>query len=174
MAELEQFLSYWFTAPLHNTVYCQYFNKRKTIPNEFLSEKEAMKIRRVLEWFFDGSCNPRSEFPYPYLRIFLPQKTADFTDFFFSEVFTNWDPFLRLFLPQKWLILQFFRNICKMGSSFKDFWPKWDPCLRIFGEKVAHLGGTSPYALHVSTPRAGIFEVVIFYWEIIKPAALVK
>ena len=34
--------------------------------------------------------------PYPYLRIFLPQKTADLKLFF--EIFANRDPFLRVFL----------------------------------------------------------------------------
>ena len=56
---------------------------------------------------------------YYYLRIFLPQKTADLTVFFL--IFANWDSFLKVFVPQKWLILQVFRNFCKMGPFSKDF-----------------------------------------------------
>ena len=42
-----------------------------------------------------------------------------------------------------------------MGPSSKDFYDQNGTHLRIFGQKVTHLGGTSPYALTcVSTPRA--------------------
>ena len=62
-------------------------------------------------------------------------------------------PYLRCFLPQKRLFLPIFRNFCEMGPSSKDsFWPKWDPCQRILGEKVTHLGSTSPYALTCEYP----------------------
>ena len=88
--------------------------------------------------------------PYPYLRISLPQKTADLT--VFLEFFANRDPFLMIFLPQKWLILQFFHDFGETGPSSKDFLTKWDPCPRIFGEKVTHLGGTSPFALTCEYP----------------------
>ena len=67
--------------------------------------------------------------PYPYLRIFLPQKTADFMAFSnfhksgpisegFSTskmadkqfaIFVKWDPLFRIFLT-------------KLGPMFKDFW----------------------------------------------------
>ena len=49
-------------------------------------------------------------------------KMADFTFFFFFLILVKRDLLLRI------------------------FWLKWDPCLKIFGEKVAHLGGTSLYA----------------------------
>ena len=40
-----------------------------------------------------------------------------------------------------------------MGPSSKDFFEQnGDPCLRIFAEKVTHLGGTSPYALTCEYP----------------------
>ena len=92
--------------------------------------------------------------PYPYLRIFpSKKKPADFTFFFFSEIFAHQDPFVRLFLPKKWLILQFFRNFFRNWTPFyRSFWPKWDPCLRIFGEKVTHLDNTSLYALTCELP----------------------
>ena len=70
---------------------------------------------RIIFW---RGVRPKVWNPYPYLRIFHPQKTADFTVFF--EIFVK-DPFLRVFLPQKWLILHFFRNFCEMGPSSKDF-----------------------------------------------------
>ena len=42
---------------------------------------------------------PEVRNPYPYLRIFLPQKTADLT--FFFKIFPNRDPFLRIFCLKK-------------------------------------------------------------------------
>ena len=56
--------------------------------------------------------------PYPYLRIFLPQKTADLKLFF--EIFANRDPFLRVFLPQNGWFYHFFAIFCEMGPSSKD------------------------------------------------------
>ena len=49
-------------------------------------------------------------------------------------------------------------NFREMGPSSKDFffWPKWDPCPRIFSEKVTHFGGTSPYALRCEYPPEGL------------------
>ena len=73
----------------------------------------------------------------------------------------------------KWLIRQFSRNFRKSRPIPKGFsaskladsaiFVKWDcslrifstkmgPCLRIFGEKVTYLGGTSPYALTCEYP----------------------
>ena len=40
----------------------------------------------------------------------------------------------------------------KWAFPLRIFWPKWDPCLRIFGEKVTRLGGTSLYALTCEYP----------------------
>ena len=58
-----------------------------------------------------------------------------------------------------------------MGPSSKDFFgPKWDPWLRIFGEKVTHLGGTSLYALKCEYPPGftildlGTFMVYFHFW----------
>ena len=89
--------------------------------------------------------------PYPYLRIFLPQKTADLKLFF--ESFANRDPFLRAFLPQNGWFYHFFAIFAKWDPLLRIFfWPKWDPCLRILAEKVTHLGGTSPYGLSCEYP----------------------
>ena len=62
-----------------------------------------------------------------------------------------------------------------MGPSSKEFFgPKWDPRLRIFGKKVTHLGGTSPYALtceyppppeHTSLTWAGAITIYIANWQ---------
>ena len=51
--------------------------------------------------------------------------------FFFPEFFANWDLFPREFLPKNGWFYNFFFAIC---VNFLK--PKWDPCLRIFGEKV--------------------------------------
>ena len=97
---------------------------------------------RIIFW---RGVRPEVWNPYPYLRIFLPQKTADLKLFF--EIFANRDPFLRVFLPQNDWFYHFFAIFAKWDPLLRIFWPKWDPCLRIFAEKVTHLGGTSPYAL---------------------------
>ena len=47
---------------------------------------------RIIFW---RGVRPEVWNPYPYLRIFLPQKTADLKLFF--EIFANQDPFLRVF-----------------------------------------------------------------------------
>ena len=92
---------------------------------------------------FLTECAARGLNPYPYLRIFLTQKRLkrQFSQrgfclkngWFYNFVanFVKWDPPLRIF-----------------------FWPKGDPCLRIFGEKVTHLDGISPYALICEYPPA--------------------
>ena len=98
-------------------------------------------------------CGMRFESP-THIYGFLPQKLAYLSVFgCLFEIFANRDPFLRVFLPQTRLILQVFHNFCEMGPSSNNiFLPKWNPCLRIFGEKVTHLGGTSPYALTCEYP----------------------
>ena len=76
--------------------------------------------------------------PYPYLRIILPQKMADLTVFSkFSQIRTHFQGFF--YLKNDWFYHFFFVVV----ASFV----KWDPCLRIFGEKITYLGGTSPYVL---------------------------
>ena len=101
-----------------------------------------------------GGVQPEVWNPYPYLRIFLSRKMADLADSPPPQIFENLGPISKGFLPQKWLILQFFfHNFCEMGPSSKDFfWPKWNLCLRIFCEKVTHLGSTSRYALTCEYP----------------------
>ena len=78
--------------------------------------------RGVLKLVFDGVCGTRSE-TLPISKDFSTSKTADFTVFFFFF---------------------FFRNFREMGPTSKDlFWQKWDPCLRIFWEKLTHFCSTS-------------------------------
>ena len=96
--------------------------------------------------YFWTDCAAQGLKPLPISYDFSQSKSGWIDTFF--EIFANRYPFLRVFLPQKWLILHSFCIFCEMGPSSKDFlWPNWDPCLRIFGQKVTHLGGTSLYAL---------------------------
>ena len=104
----------------------------------------------VLKLFLDGVWLEVRN-PYSFLRI-SPAKMADMLFFFFLffEIFENRDPFLRAFLPQKPLILPFFANLVIWNLLLHFFGTKtgpWWPGLRIFGEKLTHMGSTSPYAL---------------------------
>ena len=120
----------------------------------WLLQWKGIAARGVLELFFDGVCGPRSE-PLPISKDFSPSKNGWFKAFFRN--FRKSGPISKGFSTSKWLILQFFRDFCEMGPSSKDFFgAKWDPCLRIFAEKVTHLGGTSPYALTCEYPPPGI------------------
>ena len=85
---------------------------------------------QVIFWW---SVWPEIQNPYPYLRIFLTQRMADSASKAADFI----------------IFLQFLWN----GTLFFFFfWPNWDPCLRIFGEKVTHLGSISPYALTCEYP----------------------
>ena len=57
-----------------------------------LSSKPGGGGTRIIFW---RGVRPEVWNPYPYLRISLPQKTADLKLFF--EIFANRDPFLRVF-----------------------------------------------------------------------------
>ena len=93
--------------------------------------------------YFLTACGVQGLKPLP-IWIFCPQKWLSWLFF--------WN-FRMGFLPKKWLICQFFRNFCEMGHSSKIFFgPKLDPYLRIFSEKVTHLGSTSLYALTCEYP----------------------
>ena len=77
---------------------------------------------------------------YLYLRIFLPQKTADKL---FFEIFANRDPFLRVFLPQNGWFYHFFM-----------IFAKWDPLLRIFLTKMGPMSKdfcwkSNPFGRHI-------------------------
>ena len=117
-----------------------------SVPNTLLI---LAKIRSqdgggVLELFLTGSLKP-----LPISKDFSPSKSGWF-EFFSSSSFLKFSqietPFLLIFLYlKKGCFYIFSRNFCEVGRSSKDFfWTKWDPCLRIFGEKVTHFGGTSP------------------------------
>ena len=113
---------------------------------------------RIIFW---QSAQPEVRNSYPYLRIFLTQKTADLIDrclffFFFrnqvSQFETNTADFTFFFR-----FFFFFFFFCEMGPSSKDFFDQNGTLvrLRIFGEKVTHLGGTSPYVLTCENPPGG-------------------
>ena len=91
--------------------------------------------------------------PYQLSRDFSPLKTSVF--FFFFFFFVNRDSFLRVSLPQKFykvFFFFFFFFFFVIFVKWGPLWPKWDTCLRIFGEKVTHLGGTSLYNLTDKSP----------------------
>ena len=93
---------------------------------------------RIIFW---RSVRPEVWNPYPYLRIFLPQKMADLKLFF--EIFTNRDPFLRVFLPQNGWFYHFFA-----------IFAKWDPLLRIFLTKMGPMSKdfcwkSNPFGRHI-------------------------
>ena len=83
---------------------------------------------------------------YPCLRIFS-HLNSWFDRVFFFNFFTNQDSFL-FFLTSKTVKFSIFHNICLMELSSKDFWPCWDPSLRIFVlDESNPLGITFPYAV---------------------------
>ena len=93
---------------------------------------------RIIFW---RGVRPEVWNPYPYLRIFLPQKTADLKLFF--EIFANRDPFLRVFLPQN----GWFYNLFAIFA-------KWDPLLRIFLSKMGPMSKdfcwkSNPFGRHI-------------------------
>ena len=103
---------------------------------------------RIIFW---RGVRPEVWNPYPYLRIFLPQKTADLKLFF--EIFANRDPFLRVFSTSKWLILPFFCNFCEMGPSSKDFFDqKMGPMSKDFCWKSNPFGRHIPVCLNMWVP----------------------
>ena len=57
--------------------------------------------------------------PYPYLGIFLPQKTADFMGGF--QIFCKLGPISKGFSTLKMADFKIFHNFCEMGPSSKDF-----------------------------------------------------
>ena len=85
-------------------------------------------------------------------------------------------PISKDLLPRKQLIWLSFLNFCKLGPIsmgfytskmtdfffliflwnracfYRFFWPKWNPCLRIFGEKVTHLGCKIPVCCNMWVP----------------------
>ena len=87
---------------------------------------------------------------------FSPQRNGWFDLFFLN--FCNRDPFLMVFYVNNDWFYKFLAIFVKWDPLLRIFWPKWNTCLRIFGEKVTHFSGTSPYALTheylpVPTPR---------------------
>ena len=93
---------------------------------------------RIIFW---RDVRPEVWNPYPYLRIFLPQKTADLKLFF--EIFANRDPFLRVFLPQNGWFYHYF-----------VIFAKWDPLLRIFLTKMGPMSKdfcwkSNPFGRHI-------------------------
>ena len=56
----------------------------------------------------------------------------------------------------------FFSQFSWNGTLFLGFFGlKWDPCLRIFGEKLTHLDGTSLYALTYQRPQSTPYKMLL-------------
>ena len=100
-------------------------------------------------YYFLTECAARGSKPLPIFKDFSHSKNGWLDSF---RNFCKLRPISKGFLSQKRLILQFVRNFCKMGPSSMIFLTIVGPYLRIFGEKVSHLGGTSPYALTCEYP----------------------
>ena len=69
---------------------------------------------------------PKVRNPYPHLRIFFPQKTADFTGGFFRN-FRKSGPISKGFSTSKMADFTIFCNFCEMGPPSKDFLIKMGP-----------------------------------------------
>ena len=92
-------------------------------------------------YFFDGVSTAQGPKPLHMSKDFSHSKNSWLDSFLkFLQIETH---FYRFFLPLKFV---------KWDPPVWIFWSKWDSCLRIFGEKVTHLGGTSPYALTCEYP----------------------
>ena len=108
--------------------------------------------RGVLELFFEGVCGARSENPTHIQGFFSLKKWLNRQ--FFSKFFQKMRPISKSFSTSKMADFTIFSQILWNGILLSGFfWPKWDPCLRIFCEKVTpNSGGTSPYALACKHP----------------------
>ena len=67
--------------------------------------------------YFLRGVRPEIWNPYPYLRIFLLQETADLTIF---RIFHKLRPISKGFSMSKRLIFKVFSSFCKIGPSSKD------------------------------------------------------
>ena len=92
-----------------------------------------------LELFFNGVCGPQSLKPLPISKDFSPSKKQLNRQFFWN--FHKSRPISKgFFSASKMADFKNFSQILWNEPSSKDFfWPKWDSCLRIFGEKVTHI-----------------------------------
>ena len=102
-------------------------------------------------WMGGGTqmCVARGLKPQPISKDFSQNKP--WFDHFFN-FFCKLGPISKGFLPQKWLILQFFAILVKWDPLSRISLIKMGPCLRIFDEKLTHLGSTSLYALTCEYP----------------------
>ena len=89
--------------------------------------------------------------PYPYLRIFVPQKYGWFDCLKIGTHFKG-------FLSQKWLIFQFFHTFCEMGPSSKDFLTKIGPLSKNFWWKSNPFGWCIPVCLNMWVPPTWDFR----------------
>ena len=104
-------------------------------------------------FFFWRGVRPEVWNPYPYLRIFLPQKTADLKLFF--EIFANRDPFLRVFLPQNGWFYHFFAIFAKWDPLLTIFLTKMEPMSKDFCWKSNSFGRHIPVCLNMWVPPPG-------------------
>ena len=111
---------------------------------------------RIIFW---RGVRPEVWNPYPYLRIFLPQKTADLKLFF--EIFANRDPFLRVFLPQNGWFYHFFAIFAKWDPLLRIFLTKMGPMSKDFCWKSNPFGRHIPVCLNMWVPPPGDYKGII-------------
>ena len=101
---------------------------------------------------FCWSVRPDVWNPYPYLRIFLAQKTG-WIDRFFRN-FCKLRPISKGFSTSKMVNFTFFFfKFCEMGPSSKNFFDQNEiHVYRFLVKKVTHLGGIFLYALTCEYP----------------------
>ena len=105
----------------------------------------------ALRFFFDGDMRLEVWNPFPFLSIFLPQKMTVFQNFCKSgPIFKGFSTF-----KNGWFFFFFFflfAILVKCGPLVRIFvWLKWNPCLRILGEKWP-FGWHSPVCLNMLVP----------------------
>ena len=109
------------------------YNPRRNIHNHFwlrICNCSAYSSRGSIQIIFWRNVQPEVWNPYPFLRIFLPQKWLIWC---FFQNFRKSGPISKGFSASKTADFTFFsRNYGEMGPSSKDFFGlKWDPCIRI-------------------------------------------
>ena len=136
---------------------CSFWEKCKNSPKTSLGCSTPLRLKRA--W---NSASLAHQLPEGYSNHFLTEcaarglKPLPISNGWIDEFFRN---FRKSRLISKGVSASktadfaiFSQILWNETLQIGFFWPKWDPCLRIFGEKVTHLGGTSPHALSYELP----------------------
>ena len=151
-----------------------FFSRWLVILDHFLDlmESSAISFVRSSEVLPEGGTQiifwrgvrPEVWNPYPYLRIFLPQKMADLKLFF--EIFANRDPFLRVFYLKMADFTIFFAIFAKWDPLLRIFLTKMGPMSKDFCWKSNPFGRHIPVCLNMWVPPGGI--VGKYYFRIVE------